>query len=260
VTCPTIRIHPAIIAQAAATAAALMPGRFFLGVGTGENLNEHIFGDAWPSPPVRLEMLEEAIDVIRTMWQGGLQYHRGRYFTVDGAQLYTLPEQRPALMCAASGPEAAKLAGTKADGLIGTSPDAELIQGFREAGGGDKPRIAQLAVCWAKTAEEARKTVLEIWPNAALGGNLGQELPLPRDYEAAVKTVREEDIESQVPCGPDPRPFIEQIEQYVEAGFDHVYLHQVGHDQAGFIKFYKDEIEPHFARQSEGAERLALAS
>jgi coenzyme F420-dependent glucose-6-phosphate dehydrogenase len=141
VTCPTIRIHPAIVAQAAATSAVMMPGRFFLGVGSGENLNEHILGGYWPSAEVRLEMLEEAVEVIRLLWQGGSQSHRGRYFTVENARVYTLPDELPPLVVAASGQRAAELTGRIGDGLISTSPDSELPSSFRQAGGAGKPPL-----------------------------------------------------------------------------------------------------------------------
>jgi coenzyme F420-dependent glucose-6-phosphate dehydrogenase len=182
VTCPLIRTHPAVIAQASATAATLMPGRFFLGLGTGENLNEHVLGDHWPEGAVRLEMLEEAIDVIRLLWQGGYQSHHGRHYTVEQARLYTLPEEPPPIMVAAGKPNAARVAATAGDGLIGTAPDADLLAEFEAAGGRDKPRIGQLTVCWAVDERDARKTALERWPNAAAPGELGQELALPRHF------------------------------------------------------------------------------
>ncbi|MFN2467739.1 MAG: TIGR03557 family F420-dependent LLM class oxidoreductase, partial [Gaiellaceae bacterium] len=158
VTCPTMRIHPAIIAQAAATSAAMMPGRFFLGVGTGENLNEHILGDHWPAPDERLEMLEEAIEVIRLLWQGGYRTHRGRHYTVEKARLYTLPDEAPPIAVAAGAPLAAELAGRIGDAFVGVAPEAELVRKFREAGGGDKPRYGQLTVCWAESEDEAKET------------------------------------------------------------------------------------------------------
>src|SRR5438067_7486426 len=135
VTCPLIRIHPAVIAQAAATSAAMMPGRFFLGVGTGENLNEHILGAKWPAPDERLEMLEEAVEVIRLLWQGGYQTHRGRHYTVEQARIYTLPEQLPEIAVAAAQPNAAELAGRIGDGFIGVAPERGLIEKFEQAGG-----------------------------------------------------------------------------------------------------------------------------
>jgi coenzyme F420-dependent glucose-6-phosphate dehydrogenase len=242
VTCPTMRTHPAIIAQASATAAALMPGRFFLGVGTGENLNEHILGDRWPEGAVRVEMLAEAIDVIRLLWQGGYQSHHGRYYTVEEARLYTLPDEPPDLMVAAGKPEAAKLAGEKGDGFIGTSPEADLLSEFDAAGGSGKPRIGQVTVCWAEDEKAARKTALEWWPNAAVPGDLNQELALPRHFEQASEAVTEDDIAEKVVCGPDADAHLAAIDEFAEAGYDHVYIHQVGPDQEGFLDFYAREI------------------
>jgi coenzyme F420-dependent glucose-6-phosphate dehydrogenase len=167
VTCPTIRIHPAIIAQAAATSAAMMPGRFFLGVGTGENLNEHVLGDKWPVPDERLEMLEEAIDVIRQLWEGGYQTYRGAYYTVEQARLYTLPDEPPPIAVAAGKPLAADVAAHSGDGLISVSPDQELVEGYREAGG-DGPVYGQVTCCWAATAEEGAETMHRVWPNAGI--------------------------------------------------------------------------------------------
>ena len=153
VTCPMIRTHPAIIAHAAATAGSMMEGRFFLGVGSGENLNEHILGDHWPAPDERLEMLEEAIEVIRLLWQGGYQTHRGKHYTVENARLYTLPDEPPEIMVAASKPLAAELAGRLGDGFIGTAPEAEIVEKFESAGGAGKPKFGQVACCWAETIE-----------------------------------------------------------------------------------------------------------
>src|SRR3954449_8437096 len=146
VTCPTMRIHPAIIAHAAATCACLMPGRFFLGVGTGENLNEHVLGARWPAPDERLEMLEEAVEVIRLLWQGGEQTHRGRHYTVDHARIYDVPDEPPEIYVAAAQPLAAKLAGRVGDGLISVAPDDDVISAFEEGGGGGKPRIGMMHV------------------------------------------------------------------------------------------------------------------
>ena len=242
VTCPTMRIHPAVIAQAAATCAMLMPGRFFLGVGTGENLNEHVLGDRWPGYEERAEMLEEAVSVIRMLWQGGLVSHRGRHYTVDRARLYSVPDEPPPIAVAAAGENAAELAGRIGDALISTAPDAELVEDFERAGGEDKPRYGQLTVCWAESEEEAIRTVTEIWPNAALQGDLGQELPLPRHFRQATATVDGEQIAEAVVCGPDADRHREAIVAFERAGFDHVYVHQVGPDQDGFVRFYAEEI------------------
>lgn len=249
VTCPTIRIHPAVIAQAAATSAALMPGRFFLGVGTGENLNEHILGDAWPPGDVRLEMLEEAIQVIRLLWQGGYRSHRGRHYTVQEARLYTLPDELPPIAVAAAKPGAAALAGRLGDALVAVAPERALVQRFEAAGGGGKPRYGQVTVCWAESEAEARRTAHEWWPNAGVQGDLSQELPLPAHLEQAAATVREEDVAEAVVCGPDPERHAEKIDEFAAAGFDHVYIHQIGPDQEGFLTFYERELLPRYATE-----------
>jgi G6PDH family F420-dependent oxidoreductase len=244
VTCPTIRIHPAIIAQAAATSAAMMPGRFFLGVGTGENLNEHVLGDRWPEYDVRAEMLEEAIEVIRLLWQGGNQSHRGRHYTVENARLYTLPEEPTPIMVAAAGAKAAELAGRIGDGLISVGPEAEVVQTFEGAGGAGKPRFAQATVCWAEDEATARRTAHELWAFSALPGELSQELPMPAHFEQATQIITEEMVAESIVCGPDPAKHVEQMQKYVDAGFDHIYIHQVGPDQEGFMRFYQQEVLP----------------
>jgi G6PDH family F420-dependent oxidoreductase len=242
VTCPMIRIHPAVIAQAAATSALLLEDRFFLGVGTGENLNEHVLGDRWPSYDERAEMLDEAVAVMRRLWAGGLISHRGRHYTVDRARLYSVPDEPPPVAIAAAGPGSATLAGRIGDALITTAPDRELIEEFDQSGGADKPRYGQLTVCWAESEREAIDTAHEWWPNAALGGDLGQELPLPRHFRQATATLTREQVAEAVVCGPDPDRHHEAIRGFEEAGFDHVYVHQVGPDQDGFIRFYEREI------------------
>jgi G6PDH family F420-dependent oxidoreductase len=244
VTCPIMRIHPAIIAQAAATAAAMMPGRFFLGVGSGENLNEHVLGDHWPPGSVRLEMLDEAIQVIRLLWQGGEQSHRGRYFTVEEARLYTLPEQAPPLLVAASGEKSATLAGQAGDGMIGVAPKAKLLQQFAASGGRRKPRYGQITVCYAGGEAEARQIAHEWWPNAGLKGNLSWEMKTPKLFEQAVKTVDENDVAESIICGPDPKRHLDEIRRFQDAGYDHIYFHQVGPDQEGFFRFYQERILP----------------
>ena len=243
VTCPTIRTHPAVIAQAAATAVAMLPGRFFLGVGTGENLNEHILGDRWPPGDVRLEMLSEAIDVMRLLWRGGYQSHHGRYYTVEDARIYTLPDDPPPIMVAASKPRAATLAGEQ-DGLIGVAPERKLLEAFESAGGKGKPRFGQVTVCWAKSEAEAKETASEWWPNAAIKGDLSQELPLPSHFEQAAEMVSADDVAEMVVCGPDADSHVAKIREYEEAGYDHVYVHQVGPDQEGFFRFYEQEVLP----------------
>lgn len=242
VTCPIIRIHPAIVAQAAATSAALMDGRFFLGVGTGEELNEHVTGARWPGAEERLEMLEEAIWVTRRLWQGDLVTHHGRFFEVDRARIYSLPDEPPAIAVAAAGEQAAELAGKIGDALIATAPDGDLVSAFEQAGGSDKPRYGQLTVCYAKSEREAVETAHSWWPNAALGGQLGQELPLPLHYEQAAEAVTPQDVAEAVVCGPDAARHRKAIDEFGDAGFDHVYVHQVGPDQESFFAFARNEL------------------
>ncbi|HZR80128.1 MAG TPA: TIGR03557 family F420-dependent LLM class oxidoreductase [Candidatus Binatia bacterium] len=244
VTCPTIRMHPAIVAQAAATSAALLPGRFALGVGSGENLNEHVTGEPWPNPSERLEMLEEAIAVIRALWSGDVTTHRGTHYRVEEARLYTLPDAPPPIYVAASGKKSVDLAGRVGDGLISTSPKREIAAGFQEAGGRGKPRIGQQTVCWAETEAEARRVAHAWWPTAALGGGLNQEIKTPALFEAAAKTVREEDVAESIVCGPDAGRHVQGILEFVDAGFDWVYVHQVGADQEGFLRFYEKSVLP----------------
>ena len=250
VTCPIMRIHPAIIAQASATVGCLMPGRFFLGVGSGESLNEHIVGQGWPPPDMRQDMLEEAVDILRTLHDGGEQSHYGKFFQVHDARVYNLPSNRVPIYVAAAGEQAAKLAARIGDGLICSAPRKEAVDAFNAAGGAGKPRYAQITVCWAKTEEEAVRTAHEYWPNAALKGQFKNELSRTAYLEEASQMVTPEMIKKEVVCGPDPARHLEELTKYVDAGFDHVYIHQVGPDQEGFMRFCEREILPN-------AERLA---
>jgi coenzyme F420-dependent glucose-6-phosphate dehydrogenase len=248
VTCPTVRVHPAIVAHAAATAAAMLPGRFFLGVGSGENLNEHIVGARWPQAAVRLQMLEEAIEVMRKLWGGGFVSHHGRHHTVENARLYTLPDEPPPVIVSGLGPRATDLAGRVGDGWWSTGPDAELRKRFEAAGGTGKPTYGQVSVCWAADEASARRTAHRQWPNVGIEGELAQELPLPRHFEQAARMVDEDDVAATIPCGPDPEPYLASLRQYLDAGFDHVYLHQIGPDQEGFFRFYERELAPEVRR------------
>jgi coenzyme F420-dependent glucose-6-phosphate dehydrogenase len=247
VTCPTVRYHPAIIAQAAATVASLMPGRFFLGVGTGENLNEHIVGARWPSYEIRAAMLDEAVTIIRALWDGEQVDHHGTYFTVENARLYTLPEERPPIVVAASGPKAAELAGQIGDGLINYVADPKVVEGFEVGGNAGRPKYLQINVCWNEDEAEARRLAHKICPSVGLPGELGNLLPAPTHYEQAVKAVTEDDIAKVIVCGPDPERHVAKIREGIEAGYDHLHVYQVGPDQEGFFRFYEREILPTFA-------------
>src|SRR5262245_31691122 len=248
VTCPTLRVHPAVIAQAAATTAALMQGRFFLGLGTGENLNEHVVGRGWPSPGVRLDMLEEAIRVIRLLWEGGSKSFRGQYHTVEEARLYTLPDEPPALMIAASNPGAARLAARSGEAMINTEVEGDLVEEFEDAGGHDKPRYVEMTVCWARDERAARRTAREVWSLAALKGMLFTELKLPAHFEAALDPISEDTVAEKVICGPDADRYLEAMEKARRTGYTHVCLHQVGPEQEQFLDFCQRKILPAFEK------------
>jgi G6PDH family F420-dependent oxidoreductase len=243
VTCPTMRIHPAIIAQAAATTAVLAGGRFFLGVGSGENLNEHVLGDRWPPAPERLSMLEEAVAVMRALWTGDEITHEGRHYRVEDARIYDLPDEPPAVMVSAFGPKAAELAAEIGDGLVTTSPDADTVATYRAAGG-EGPVIACTKMCWAPDEAEARRTYASLWPTSGVPGQLSQELRTPGLFEQAVEVVTEDDAVGSTPVGPDPDRHAEALRSFAEAGVDEVYLQQVGPDQEKAYAFLRDDVLP----------------
>lgn len=244
VTCPTIRIHPAVIAQAAATSAVLLPGGFNLGVGSGEALNEHILGDKWPEADVRLELLEEAVEVMRTLWQGGQQSHRGRHYTVENARLYDLPDEPPPVLVSAFGPKALKLAARIGDGFVTMSPDKDSIQSYKDQGG-KGPVHAGTKVCYGASEQAALETVLRLWPNEGLPGELAQILPTPSHFEQATELVTAEQIKT--PVGPDIEAHVESLRQYEDAGVDELYVQQVGPDKDAFFSEWAAEVLPRFA-------------
>lgn len=247
VSAPIIRFHPAIYAQAAATVAAMFDDReFYAGVGTGENLNEHVLGDRWPEHAVRLEMLEEAVEVIRKLWTGQEVSHDGTHYTVENAKLFTLPEETPPICVSAYGERAATTAAEVGDGFWSVGPQ-EVISTW-EAEGGSGPRFCQLQACVAETEDEAVSTVHERWPNVALPGELSSELATPALFEQATRMVDEEDIaESSVLTSPDPQDHIDSIEEAIDAGYDHIYPMQIGDDQSALIDLYREEVLPSFS-------------
>ncbi len=203
-----------------------------------------MLGDRWPAPDERIEMLEEAIEVMRLLWTSDEETtHRGKHYTVDHARLYTLPPEPIPIAVAASKPLAAELAGRVGDGLVTTEPNEETVQQYRD-GGGDGPRYGQVRICWAESEAEARKTVFRLWRQSGLGGTLNQELPRPSDFDAVAESVTEEMAVEGVPCGPDPEPVLAAIRSWEEAGFDRIALHQVGSDQDGFFRFWEQELKP----------------
>src|SRR5215217_5467746 len=243
VTCPTIRIHPAIIAQAAATSAVMTGGRFNLGVGSGEALNEHIIGEHWPEADVRLEMLEEAVEVMRTLWSGGQQSHRGRHYTVENARLYDLPEQPPPVLVSGFGPKAIRLAAKIGDGFCTTEADADAI-GLYRSEGGRGPVHAGTKICFMADEDEARRTAHRIWPNESLPGELPQVLPTPLHFEQASQLVTPDQLE--VPVGPDLDQHAAALQEYADAGVDELFVQQIGPEQDAFYGDWAREILPRF--------------
>jgi G6PDH family F420-dependent oxidoreductase len=241
VTCPTVRIHPAIVAHAAATTQILCEGRFRLGLGSGEKLNEHILGDRWPTAEVRLEMLVEAIEVIRGMWEGDLYSHHGRHYTVENARLYTLPDSPPPILVSGFGKRSIATAARVGDGFVTTKPLAEHVEQYRTEGGSGSA-VAVTKVCWAEDAKRARRTAFELWPTEALAGQLAQELPMPKHFEEIASVVTEEMVAEVVPCGPDPQRHLASLRRYLEAGIDELYINQIGDDARGFFDFFNTEI------------------
>jgi G6PDH family F420-dependent oxidoreductase len=246
VTCPTVRIHPAILAQAAATSQLLLDGRFSFGIGSGEALNEQVLGDRWPPADVRLEMLEEAVEVIRELWKGETVSHHGRYYTVERARIYSLPDSPPPILVSGFGPEATGVAARIGDGFVQTAPSSDAIDSYREQGG-KGPAIAAVKVCWGPDEAAAGKLAYELWPTTGVPGELSQELPAPEHFEQAASIVTEEMVTSKIVCGPDPERHADALRQYLDAGFDEVYVNQIGDDQAGYFDFYRREVAPRLA-------------
>jgi coenzyme F420-dependent glucose-6-phosphate dehydrogenase len=250
-----MRIHPAVMAQAAATAAVLLHGRFAIGVGTGERLNEHITGRPWPRPAVRRQIVGEAVEVMRRLFAGDDVSHEGRWHTTEQARLYSRPAAPPPIWVAASGSASAKLAGSIGDGMIAVEPSAPIIEAFEAAGGEGKPRAGQVHVCWAPTAEAARRTVHRWWPNGAISPRLNTELARPIDFEAACQFVDEATAVRRIVHGPDPVPYVKAVLEFAVAGFTHVYVHQIGPDQAGFFEFWERSVRPLFGDGRTGVAR-----
>jgi G6PDH family F420-dependent oxidoreductase len=244
VTAPTVRLHPAIVAQAAATAAVQLEGRFTLGVGTGEALNEHILGDRWPSEPVRLEMLEEAVEVMRALWQGELTYHYGRHYTVENARIYTRPDASPPVFVSAFGDKSFDLAVRIGDGFITTAPDAEHVREWKAKAGRDKPAQAGYKVCMAPSEDEGVAIAHRLWATAGLPGELSQVLPSPQHFEQASELVTEEMTRKSTVCGPDVDAHVAAFVPFAEAGFDDVYIANMGPHYRDFFALYRDDVLP----------------
>jgi G6PDH family F420-dependent oxidoreductase len=246
VTCPTVRVHPAIIAQAAGTCAEMLDGRFTLGVGTGEALNESILGGPWPSLDMRLEMLEEAVALIRRLWTGEVVTTTGHHYSVDHARIYNVPDTPPEIFVSAFGPQSLQVAARIGDGYIGTAPDADLVRRFKEASDGKRAQ-AGAKVAFAPTQEEGWEHAHRLWPNAGLPGELAQILPTPEHFEQATELVTMESTRESVVAGNDPDEHLRQIRQYADAGYDELYVANMGPHHQEMIEFYGREILPAFA-------------
>jgi G6PDH family F420-dependent oxidoreductase len=252
VTCPTVRIHPAVIAQAAATSAVLLNGRFRLGIGTGEALNEHVLGDVWPTVDVRLEMLEEGVEIMRRLWtEDGFVSHHGKHYTVDTARIYTRPDTPLPIYMSGFGPEATDVAARIADGYITTTPDQELLERYRKNGGSDKTAQAGFKVSYAPTEEEGIEQAHRIWANSGLPGELAQVLPSPRHFEQASELVTKEQTAKSVTCGPNAADHVAAFKPYVEAGFDEIYVANMGPHSIDMMKLYRDEVLPELRRSGQ---------
>ena len=244
VTCPTVRIHPAVIAQAAATSAVLTGGRFRLGVGTGEALNEHIFGDAWPEADVRLEMLEEAVEIMRRLWKGGFVSHHGKHYTVENARVYTLPEKPVEILVSGFGPKSIEVAARIGDGYVSTMPDGDAVERFRSSGGGDRVCQAGFKAAFAASEEEGARIAYEKWPNSGVPGELSQVLPSPKHFEQASQLVTQDMVKESFVCGNDPSAHLEMIDKFAQAGFDEVYVANTGPHWQGLFDLYAEHVLP----------------
>jgi G6PDH family F420-dependent oxidoreductase len=244
VTCPTMRYHPAVVAQKASTVQLLSDGRFTLGVGAGEHLNEHVTGDAWPPLDVRHEMLDEALDIIRALFDGETVTYRGQHLATENAKVWDLAEDPPTIAVAASGPASCALASRHGDALIAVQPDAELVAQFGEGRYG-RPSIGQAALSYDADEAVAAKRATEQFRWFTSGWSVMAELPGPRHFAAAAKTVRHDDVTREIPCGPELAAHVAAVQQFVDAGFTHVALVQIGGDaQDAFFDWAEDELLP----------------
>jgi G6PDH family F420-dependent oxidoreductase len=249
VTCPTMRYHPAVVAQKAATVQLLSDGRFTLGVGAGENLNEHVVGGAWPPADIRHEMLAEALEIIRALFAGETVTYRGTHLEAEDAKLWDLPADPPKIGVAVSGPRSCALAGAYGDMMIAVEPDAGLTARFDDAGGAGKPRVGQAALSFDRDEAAARKRALEQFRWFTGGWDVMAELPGPKHFASASRFVREDDIAEQVPCGADVEAHVASVKKFVDAGFTHVAVVQIGGDaQEMFFDWAEQELLPELRR------------
>lgn len=244
-TCPIGRYHPAIVAQAAATLGCLTDRQVTLAVGAGERLNEHITGEPFEAIDLRHERLEEAGAIIRALWSGEWTTIRGRHLSVEDAKLYDLPERAVQLVVGVSGPASLDLAArVGADGVMATDPDGALVDGWAERDGDRTATWTEVPFAWAPTAEEGERLAMERFRFGAAGWKVMSELPNPVNFGAACETVRPDDLAGSVPWGPDPAPYVEAVQPYLDAGFEQLSIVPVGDDIDGTIRFWQDEVRP----------------
>lgn len=254
VTCPTMRYHPAIIAQAAATTALLADGRFFLGVGSGENLNEHVVGRPWPSVDVRHDMLREALEIIRLLWQGGYQSYDGRYLQLSDARVFDLPAELPPIAMAAGGARAARLAAELGDGIFATEPDATLLQAYADAGGSGR-RFAEVPLSWAPDEQAAAASAHQKFRFGLTGWKVQAELPNPVNFDAATAFITEDHLREEFGCGPDVERHVAVAQDFVDAGYQDLVLINAGPDPDGFLEFFANELQPRIRALTPRADR-----
>ena len=241
VTCPSIRYHPAIIAQAAATTQILADGRFTLGVGAGERLNEHVVGQGWPEVGDRHRRFREALEIIRLLWEGGYKSYRGDFLRLEDARVFDLPDELPPIVVAGGGPQAAKLAAELGDGLFATDPDPDLVEAF-DAAGGSGAKYCEVPLAWAPDDLSAAQSAYDLFRFGLLDWKVLPELPNPANFESATDFVTQDDVAFSFGCGPDVENHLEVAEDFVEAGFDHLALINAGPDVDGFFEFFATEL------------------
>jgi len=242
-TCPLLRYHPSIIAQAAATIGVMSDDRFTLALGAGERLNEHVVGHGWPAVQQRHEMLDEAVRVIRALWSGESCYHSGEYYAVENARIYDLPAKPIPIVIGASGTQSATLAGELGAGLMAVEPNRKLIEDWKSTGGVGA-RYGEMALGYARSEEEGLALAHKYSRFGALGWEVLAELPSVRAFETATQFVRAQDLQKQIPHGPAVEPYIESVKRWLDAGFDHIVLLSVGPDQESFIRFFAQSLAP----------------
>ena len=245
VTCPTMRYHPTVVAQQAATVQLLSDNRFTLGLGAGENLNEHVLGRGWPPVNVRHEMLSEALEIISRLFNGGHLDFVGKHFRVDSAKLWDLPEQRVPVGVAVSGPQSVELFAPSADLMIAVEPDQALCQAWRRAAPDAERIVGQLPICFDRDEEAAVQRAHEQFRWFSGGWKVNSELPGPAAFAAATQYVRPDDVAASIPCGPDVKPIVDAVTEFLDAGFTDVALVQIGgQHQDEFFTFAREELLP----------------